>query len=61
LEHIMAKPPPSGPHSDITSVNRDARAGTASKSDDPNPGAAINNAKDDATARPEESAPEGGA
>ncbi len=27
----MAKPPPSGPHSDITGVNRDARVNTPNR------------------------------
>ena len=52
----MAKPPESGPHSDIDGVNRDARVGQQDGTGKPNPGAAIDNAKDEGTARPEEGA-----
>jgi hypothetical protein len=58
MEPAMAKPPPSGPHSDITSVNRDARAGAPSTSDRPDPGAAIDQAKDESAARPQETPPD---
>jgi len=34
----MAKPPPSGPHSDLKGVNRDARTGTPNR--DPAKGSA---------------------
>jgi hypothetical protein len=54
----MAEPPPSGPHSDIHGVNRDARAGAPSKSQHPEPGSAVKGAKDEATARPEETPPQ---
>jgi hypothetical protein len=53
----MAKPPETQPHSDIDGVNRDARAGSPSKSPHPNPGGAIDNAKDESVARPEGEAP----
>lgn len=53
----MAKPPETPPSSDIQGVNRDARTGTPSRSDQPEPGAAIRQAKKESRARPEESAP----
>jgi len=53
----MAKPPKATPHSDIDGVNRDARVGTPSKSQDPEPGSALNHAKEESKARPEQSEP----
>jgi hypothetical protein len=53
----MAKPPETPPHSDIEGVNRDARAGAPSKSPHPDPGAALDSAKDQSKARPKGSAP----
>jgi hypothetical protein len=53
----MAKPPETQPHSDIEGVNRDARAGTPSKSSRPDPGAALDHAERQSTARPKGSAP----
>jgi len=53
----MAKPPETPPHSDIEGVNRDARAGAPSKSPHPDPGAALDSAKDQSKARPRGSAP----
>jgi hypothetical protein len=55
----MAKPPEAPPSSDIEGVNRDARAGAPSKSQHPDPGAAIDHAKDESKARPEEGTPGG--
>jgi hypothetical protein len=45
----MAKPPPTGPHSDLKGVNQDARAGAPNR--DPNKG----------TAREKQAAEEGSA
>jgi hypothetical protein len=53
----MPKPPKTPPHSDIEGVNRDARAGTPSKSPHPDPGAAIEHARDQSKGRPEQTAP----
>jgi hypothetical protein len=53
----MAKPPETPPHSDLDGVNQDARAGSPSKSSHPDPGAAIDQAKDESTARPENTPP----
>jgi hypothetical protein len=50
----MAKPPETPPSSDIDGVNQDGRVGTPSKSERPNPGAAIDQAKDQSKARPQE-------
>ena len=52
----MAKPPPSGPSSDIEGVNRDARAGSASKSAHPDPGPALRDADQNSKAQPDEKA-----
>lgn len=52
----MAKPPETPPSSDITGVNRDARVNSPSKSHS-DPGGAIDGAKNDTTARPDEKAP----
>lgn len=49
----MAQPPESQPSSDIEGVNRDARAGKPASSH-PNPGGAINDAKEQSIARPRE-------
>lgn len=49
----MAKPPETPPHSDLEGVNRDARAGTPSKSEHPQPGDAINHADKGSRGRPE--------
>lgn len=54
----MAKPPESGPHSDIDGVNRDARAGTPSKSPHPDPGEALDNADTQSKAQPDETPPQ---
>jgi hypothetical protein len=54
----MAKPPETPPSSDIEGVNRDARVGTPSKSQHPDPGGAIDNAGKQSTARPEQSSPD---
>jgi len=53
----MPKPPETPPHSDIEGVNRDARAGTPSKSPHPDPGAAIEHARHESKARPEQTHP----
>jgi len=54
---IMPKPPKTPPHSDIEGVNRDARAGTPSKSPHPDPGAAIEHARDQSKGRPQQTSP----
>lgn len=54
----MAKPPETQPHSDIEGVNRDARVGTPSKSPRPDPGAAIEHARDQSKARPKQGEPQ---
>ena len=50
----MPKPPPSGPHSDISGVNRDARAGVPNR--DPKKGTAADIARADreSIGRPDE-------
>jgi hypothetical protein len=53
----MPKPPETPPHSDIEGVNRDARVGTPSKSPHPDPGAAIEHARHESKARPEQTPP----
>ena len=55
----MAKPPPSGPHSDITGVNMDARVGVPAR--DPQQGTAkeVDEADTESIGHPDES--EGGA
>ena len=53
----MPKPPKATPHSDIEGVNRDARIGTPSRSPRPDPGAAVDHAKDQSKVRPEQSPP----
>jgi hypothetical protein len=53
----MPKPPETPPHSDTDGVNRDARVGTPSKSQDPEPGSALDHAKDESKARPKQSRP----
>ena len=50
----MSKPPPTPPSSDIAGVNRDARVGTPSKSQHPDPGTAIDHAKSRGKGRPRE-------
>jgi hypothetical protein len=54
----MAKPPETPPHSDLDGVNQDARAGSPSKSSHPDPGAAIDRAKDESAARPDNTPPD---
>ena len=49
----MAKPPPTPPSSDIEGVNRDARVGTPSKSNKPDPGAALHHAERESKGRPD--------
>ena len=49
----MAKPPETPPSSDIEGVNRDARAGTPSKSGQPDPGAALDHARKESAGRPD--------
>ena len=49
----MAKPPETPPNSDIDGVNRDARVGTPSRGQKPDPGAAIDHADKESKARPE--------
>lgn len=52
----MAKPPPTPPSSDISGANRDQRAGSPSPSH-PDPGGAIQDAKQGAAGRPHETKP----
>ena len=52
----MAKPPETPPHSDLEGVNRDARVGTPSKASHPDAGAALDHARDQSSARPDQSA-----
>jgi hypothetical protein len=52
-EETMAKPPETPPHSDIEGVNRDARTGKPSQSQQPDPGAAIDHADKESKAKPE--------
>ena len=54
----MANPPEATPHSDIDGVNRDARVGSPSKSPQPDPGAALDNAGEQSKGRPKESPPQ---
>jgi len=54
----MPKPQPTPPHSDTEGVNRDARVGTPSKSPRPNPGAALDHAKDEGKGRPKQTPPQ---
>lgn len=49
----MAKPPKAPPSSDITGINRDARAGTPSKDPHPDPGKALEHAEAESKGRPE--------
>lgn len=51
----MAKPPKATPHSDIDGVNRDARIGTPSKSQHPEPGSSLHHAEKEGKARPKQS------
>ena len=53
----MAKPPETGPHSDIEGVNRDARAGAPSKSQNPEPGSALDTANAESKAQPDHGEP----
>lgn len=50
----MPKPPPSPPPSDIEGVDRDWRPGIASEEEKPHSTETLKNAKNDSTARPEE-------
>ena len=50
----MPKPPEATPHSDLDGVNRDARVGTPSKSSRPEPGSALDHAKEQSKARPKQ-------
>lgn len=54
----MAEPPKSPPSSDIEGVNRDARAGQVMDKTHPDPGGAIQNAKAESKAKPDEGKPE---
>lgn len=54
----MAKPPKTPPSSDIAGVNRDARVNSPSEGH-PDPGGAIDGAKDETKARPDEKTPLG--
>ena len=51
----MAKPPPSGPHSDIHGVNRDARVGVPSRDPDKGSSEEVGEAEDESAAKPERS------
>ncbi len=48
----MSKPPPSGPHSDIDGVNRDARVGTPTNNPHPEPGSSLRDSKEQGKGRP---------
>ncbi len=52
----MAKPPETPPSSDINGVNQDARIGSTDKSHS-DPGGAIEHARQESTAGPEQSKP----
>jgi len=52
----MAKPPPSGPHSDIEGVNRDARAGTPNRRPDKGTAADKQKAEQHSKGRPDQTA-----
>ena len=54
----MAKPPATPPSSDIEGVNRDARVGSPAASSKPDPGAALDHAKQHGTARPKGGEPQ---
>lgn len=54
----MPNPPKTPPHSDTDGVNRDARIGTPSKSPNPDPGAVLDQAQNEAKGRPERSSPQ---
>lgn len=53
----MSKPPATPPSSDISGVNRDARAGAPSGDDHPEPGSSLDNAKSEGKGHPHENAP----
>jgi hypothetical protein len=50
----MAKPPPSGPHSDITGVNRDARVNSPTHDPQGNDAADLKDADDKSMGQPNE-------
>ncbi len=50
----MAKPPPSGPHSDIAGVNRDARPGSFTPDPQGNKAGALQQADEQSKAQPNE-------
>lgn len=52
----MAKPPATPPSSDISGANRDMRAGSTDSAH-PDPGGAVQDAKEGSAARPDETTP----
>lgn len=50
----MAKPPPSGPHSDITGVNRDGRVNTPNRDADRGTAAELDEADKNSKGHPDE-------
>lgn len=50
----MAKPPPSGPHSDIAGVNRDARPGSFTPDPEGNKAGELQRADEQSKAQPDE-------
>jgi hypothetical protein len=50
----MAKPPPSGPHSDITGVNRDARVNSPTHDPQGNDAGDLKDADDKSRGQPNE-------
>ena len=54
----MAKPPPSGPHSDLHGVNRDARAGAPQLDAGKGGAEDKHQAEQDSKGRPDNSGPE---
>jgi len=60
MEHIMTKPPPSGPHSDLTGVNRDARAGVPNRDAGKGTAADIESAREHSRGKPAPKDDQGG-
>ena len=58
-EILMAKPPPSGPSSDIAGVNRDARAGAPNREAGKGSAETIDRAAKQSKARPKDSGSRG--
>jgi len=56
----MTKPPPSGPHSDLTGVNRDARAGVPNRDAGKGTAADIESAREHSRGKPAPKDDQGG-